>query len=141
MTFLRDRQDVSPQLLGPGIPTVRARGGYLTPKRDFDAAWSNILFILGTLPGERLMNRRFGSRASEMLFDPNDTILASRLKRAIRDAIQTYEPRVLIEKLAVTANEQVVQIRFEFSLRGELGSTRRGVGVARGSGFRIVNQF
>ncbi len=55
--------------------------------------------ILGTRIGERCMRRDFGSRSQEIVFEPNDEILASRLRNIIFEAIDRWEPRIEVRQV------------------------------------------
>lgn len=63
---------------------------------DVDAINASIENILGTVPGERLFLPDFGSRISELLFQPIDDITASDLRSETIRAIEKWEPRVRI---------------------------------------------
>ncbi len=46
--------------------------------------------------GERFMELDFGSRLSEIPFEPNDPITMSLLKQYINEALRKWEPRITI---------------------------------------------
>ncbi len=54
----------------------------------------NIVF---TTPGEKFFNQSFGSRISESLFENIDEITATIIVDEIRQSIDNYEPRVIVD--------------------------------------------
>jgi len=63
-----------------------------------------IRIILGTNPGERLMRPDFGAGLNAFVFEPiNQTTLES-LRRRVREALVDWEPRIEVERVAVTAD-------------------------------------
>lgn len=57
--------------------------------------------ILGTVVGQRVIRRDFGSRMRSIVFDPNDPTLDVQLDYIIRTAIETWEPRVVVGPILV----------------------------------------
>lgn len=65
--------------------------------------------IILTPIGSRVFNRRFGSRVTNILFDPIDSITAGRLQREIQNAVYTWEARIselVVEVLPDVSNQQ-----------------------------------
>ena len=61
-----------------------------------------ILIILRTAPGQRVMRPEFGCELHDLVFMPNNNATASRIKRAVRQALGRWEPR--IDVLSVNVN-------------------------------------
>lgn len=65
----------------------------------------SLLNLLGTEPGQRLMNPEFGCGLESFLFEPLDPITAIFIKQAIENAIERFEPRIDQYQVTVTPNE------------------------------------
>ena len=57
--------------------------------------------ILTTRPGEQLMRPQFGAGLQNFLNESNTLTTRRRINDAISDAIQQWEPRVLLDRLDV----------------------------------------
>jgi Bacteriophage baseplate protein W len=64
-----------------------------------------IRLILGTSIGERPMRHEFGSRIYEFVFDEADASTAARLAYAVREALDRWEPRIDLDAVNVTVDE------------------------------------
>jgi phage baseplate assembly protein W len=53
-----------------------------------------ILIILRTAPGQRVMRPEFGCELHDLVFMPNNSDTAARIKRAVRQALGRWEPRI-----------------------------------------------
>lgn len=74
--------------------------GYLT-KLD-----ESIRIILGTVPGERPMRPDFGCEAHLLVFSGADATTAGRLATAVRRALDRWEPRITVDDVVVTIDEE-----------------------------------
>lgn len=64
----------------------------------------SIYQILGTRPGERVMEPEFGSRIHELIFEPLDQICISLGRVYTVQAIERWEPRVALGDVQVKVN-------------------------------------
>jgi phage baseplate assembly protein W len=64
--------------------------------REHNHIRESILQILGTRPGERLMNPEFGSKLHDLVFEQNDEVLKGLIRHYVIDAIKRWEKRVVI---------------------------------------------
>jgi phage baseplate assembly protein W len=64
--------------------------------RAHDHIRESTLQILGTRPGERLMNPEFGSKLNGLVFEQNDEVLKGLIRYYLIDAIKRWEKRVII---------------------------------------------
>lgn len=70
-----------------------------------DAAIRQSIFvILHTVPGERVMRPQFGCKIHDLIFDPANYKTAILAERYVREALETWEPR--IELVDVNAEPQ-----------------------------------
>jgi len=56
----------------------------------------SIMQIIGTRIGERVMRRDFGCKIHDLVFQPNDPLLDVQIEHYVRDAIERWEPRVIV---------------------------------------------
>lgn len=72
---------------------------------DGDAVSQSIKTILATYPGERIMEPEFGSRLRDLLFEPIDDITASFIEEEVKDSINRWDDRVLIQNVQAIPDE------------------------------------
>ncbi len=87
---------------GMGYPIVPSPKGYFPVTTDVDLIKGDILQLLLTNPGERVMMPQFGTPLRTLLFDPNDSFLSEKAKSMIISSLATWEPRVVIEAINVS---------------------------------------
>jgi phage baseplate assembly protein W len=74
--------------------------------------------LLRTLPGERVMQPRYGCDLTPMLFEPLTTSLITDLADRIRTAILYFEPRIIAENIRVAPDDALNgRILIEISYR------------------------
>ncbi|GAA2756224.1 GPW/gp25 family protein [Actinopolymorpha rutila] len=65
----------------------------------------SILIILTTAKGERVMRPDFGCGIHDLVFAAVTAQVVSQIETTVRDALRTYEARILVQNVAVgTAN-------------------------------------
>jgi phage baseplate assembly protein W len=72
--------------------------------RNSNAIARSIRNIIFTSRGDKPFNPFLGSRVNQMLFDPMDQISSVSLKSEIERTINSFEPRVNLDKVTVTPN-------------------------------------
>lgn len=74
---------------------------------DINSIYQSITNILNTPVTERFFNPEFGSELDDLLFEPIDRITEAKIYRFIVDAIDRWEPRVVLDygKSTVKADE------------------------------------
>lgn len=72
--------------------------------RNENAIARSIRNLVLTAPGDVPFNPELGSRVNELLFENLDNLTASSIASEIENTITTYEPRVNLEEVVVTAN-------------------------------------
>jgi hypothetical protein len=88
-------------VLGSGIAFplgVDRRGGLGMAHAEVDVDQA-LRLILSTAPGERPMRPEFGCHVHDYLFDRIDAETIGRIERAIRFALDRWEPRVEIHDI------------------------------------------
>jgi len=85
--------------------------------RNSNAIARSIRNIIFTSRGDKPFNPSFGSRVSELLFDPMDQITTLAIKTEIEETIKNFEPRVDLKRVQVNPlyddNEYSVVINYE----------------------------
>jgi len=65
----------------------------------------DLLQLLLTNPGERVMMPSFGTPLRELIFQQNTVALQDSAKKMILDSIRNWEPRIVVRSLQVTNTE------------------------------------
>ena len=85
--------------------------------KNSNAIARSIRNIIFTARGDKPFNPFFGSRVSELLFDPMDQITTLAIKTEIEETIKNFEPRVDLKEVQVDPsyddNEYSVVINYE----------------------------
>jgi phage baseplate assembly protein W len=87
---------------GIGYPIIKSPKGYFPVTTDVDLIKGDIVMLLLTNPGERIMMPNFGTPLRTLLFDPNDSFLADKARTMIINSIAQWEPRVKIDAVNVS---------------------------------------
>ena len=72
--------------------------------KNSNAIARSIRNLIFTNRGDKPFNPFLGSRVNQMLFDPMDQISSVSLKSEIERTINSFEPRVNLDKVTVTPN-------------------------------------
>jgi phage baseplate assembly protein W len=88
---------------GLQYPLVTGPKGLLAKKTGVDQIKADILQLLLTNPGERVMLPTFGTPLRTLMFEQNDVVLEQAARQMIIEAINTWEPRVSITNIEVTS--------------------------------------
>jgi phage baseplate assembly protein W len=88
-------------------------------------AKSNLINLLRTRPGERIMQPLFGVRLLELLFEPNDEFLEIRIQEELNTAINYWLPYIKIESLDIDASDylkdrNMVMVNMRYSVESSL---------------------
>jgi len=83
---------------------VDARGGIALARRDAELEQAMRL-ILATYPGERPMRPEFGSKIRDYVFRSATIDTAAELSHEVRRALLRWEPRVVVEQVNVSVDE------------------------------------
>jgi phage baseplate assembly protein W len=86
-------------LLGAGLffPLGVDHRGAIALARGEEDVEQAIEIIIGTAPGERPMRPEFGCDVHDLVFETVDAAMVGRLETAIREALDRWEPRVVVE--------------------------------------------
>lgn len=119
------------QILGAPFPIVKDALGLLKTVTGTTAVKGDLLQLLLTNPGERVMLPTFGTPLRTLVFEQNTEVLAARARELIIAAIRDWEPRVTILQLDVensgtnaslspdddkTQSEHILTIKIRFTV-------------------------
>lgn len=115
--------------LGIPYPVTKTPQGFFYSQGGIDQIKADMLCLLLTNPGERVMNPTFGTPLRELVFEPNDTTLQLKARNMIINSIKKWEPRIAVKNIEVkstieksslnkednkTENEHILFIRIIF---------------------------
>ena len=95
------------EIIGSGLAfplQVDRRGGIALARDETDVEQA-IELILATAPGERPMRPEFGCGVHDFVFDSIDAKTVGKMELAIRDALDRWEPRVVVETVEFNLDE------------------------------------
>jgi phage baseplate assembly protein W len=95
------------EILGSGIAfplQVDRRGGIALASDEADVDQA-IHLILSTAKGERPMRPEFGCGVHDFVFDTIDASTIGKMELAIREALDRWEPRVIVETVEFDLDE------------------------------------
>lgn len=80
----------------------------------------SLRILLGTRPGERVMQPGFGCDLDVMLFEPITTTLIAYVKELIQNAILYFEPRIELDSIninTVEIHDGLILIELNYAIR------------------------
>lgn len=102
---------------------------------NLNAIANSFVSILTTAPGSKILNPRFGVKLGNLLFLPVTAERGQNIGEGIVEALQKYEPRIIVQGLQVLAdpenNEYIINLRFKvpsfdnevFTIKGRFNSS------------------
>jgi len=98
---------------GYNIPFFGGGNQWLSRHFDEKLVRRDLLQLLLTSPGQRVMRPSYGTEIRSYLFDPSDQTAVDTLKSGIQKAVETYERRVTVTDVVVTrgSDENILNIR------------------------------
>lgn len=108
------------EFLGLAYPITKSPHGYFRNQDSVSQIKSDLLILLLTNPGERIMLNNFGTPLRDLLFEPNDPALAEKAKFMIANAIEMWEPRVSINQIEVGIQQDSLDSQQESSDTGHI---------------------
>ncbi len=89
---------------------IRPRNGALAFARHEDLVEQAVQLILLTEPLERERLPEFGVGLRRFVFEPNSPATHRELERRIQRSLVEWEPRIKVEKVSVSADEERVNV-------------------------------
>lgn len=109
-------------LKGFPYPLTTSARGYFFTQTGVDVLKADLLQLLLTNPGERVMMPEYGTPLRRLLFQPADAILVSETRETIIQAINRWEPRIAVTALDVSVDpdSNMLNINIEFRDPGNI---------------------
>jgi phage baseplate assembly protein W len=95
--------------LGAPYPIIMHPLGMLRTQRGINQVKSDLLVLLLTEPGERVMLPEFGTPLKKFLFEPSTSSLVDSVKDAIANSIKMWEPRIAVSQIEVTNSADSIE--------------------------------
>lgn len=89
------------RFLGFPYPIEKTSQGYFYSQSEIDQIKSDMLILLLTNPGERVMNPDYGTPLKKLIFEPNDQTVRNQVRNVIIQSLNKWEPRVAIQQVEV----------------------------------------
>lgn len=104
--------------LGTGLQyPVTLQNGRGLLVNDTTLIEQSIAIILGTPKGTRFLLPEFGSRMTEIIFEPNDEVLHDLLTLFITEALEEWEKRIKVLRVKCTSDDRtVVMCEIEYKI-------------------------
>lgn len=105
-----------PTLLGFTYPITETSLGYFYSAQNTDVLKADLLQLLLTNPGERVMMPEYGTGLRRLIFDPGDSFLEKAAQDAISSAIRRWEPRIAVTAIntSIVEDQNLLKISIEF---------------------------
>ncbi|RDJ35650.1 MAG: hypothetical protein DWQ19_12595 [Crenarchaeota archaeon] len=87
--------------IGAPYPIVKNPKGFLASQSGLEQIKSDLLCLLLTSPGERIMLPTFGTPLRELAFEQNDALVIEKAREMIVSAIETWEPRITVSEINI----------------------------------------
>lgn len=91
------------KFLGLQYPLVKTPRGTLAQKSGVDQIKADLLQLLLTNPGERVMLPEYGTPLRKLFFEPNDATIEAQATAMIAKSISMWEPRIIVSNIQVTS--------------------------------------
>ena len=98
-------QSKVPKTYGVAWPVGRDGGTYFGKASGYKLIRSNIIQLLLTGLGERVMLPNYGTNLKSMLFENLSPLDLTEIEEQIRDAIKTYLPKAIVKSVRVGLTE------------------------------------
>ena len=105
----------SPDYIGAGFafPVRLNVQGSLQLSASIPNLEESIKIILGTKLGERVYRPNFGSRLSELVFEPMNTQTMVLIRLCIEEALRTWEPRITLKNILTIPDPTIGRVDIE----------------------------
>lgn len=117
------------EIKGFPFPVDRSnKKGFFYKAVNHEVIKSDLIQLLLTEPGERVMLPTFGTGLRSIVFEQKDSTSSSELRSLIIDAIDIWEPRIVVHEVTVEFGDAIKDDRFQSSsLRKDSNSNRVAV--------------
>jgi uncharacterized protein len=102
---------------GWAFPGGFTSGGGVRLTTGVDETDAAILMILSTNPGERVMRPDFGCEVWQQVFAPINASTLGRIEHAVRQALEMWEPRIELTRVAAEPSQESGAVAIEIAYR------------------------
>lgn len=110
------------KFMGMQYPLKRGPKGFVAKSSSVNQIKADMIQLLLTTPGERVMLPEFGTPLRELMFEPNDDILVEKAREMIAKSLQMWEPRVIINQIEITSDFDKADLNTQ-----DTGDEREGI--------------
>jgi Bacteriophage baseplate protein W len=104
-----------------GFPFAVNSAGRITASGGDDAMRGKVIQVLFTAPGERVHVPDFGCGLFNLVFEPNDAILAATMEFTVGQALSRWlGDEIVVDGVNVEAGEETVTIHVAYTKRQDL---------------------
>jgi uncharacterized protein len=100
-------------------PTFNQQTGGVELVSDYEDIHESLNILLSTSLGERVMQPKYGCNLNDYLFEPLSSSMIGYIKDRVQMAILIYEPRIIADKIDVTADSSFDLIEGRFTISVE----------------------
>jgi phage baseplate assembly protein W len=108
---------MSEEISGFSIPFRIDPGGGVAQEQGDEKLKENIIHILLTGVGERVMRRDYGGGLRQLVHDPNNDALRALVQHQVAKSIGEWEPRVLVQGVTIAGDGGTLTIRVDYVVR------------------------
>jgi phage baseplate assembly protein W len=95
--------------------------GMIGPNEGDEAIRGKIIQVLFTTPGERVNMPEFGCGLFNLVFEPNNTILAAAMEFTIGQALSRWlADDIIVDGVSVTSEEETVTVEVAYTKKTDL---------------------
>ncbi len=109
--------------IGISLP-FNAGGVFKSTYATKDQIKSNLINLLLTYKGERIMNPEFGADLPRLIFEPLDDNIISRIEKQIIDNVTVYIPEITLTNIQITPdidnNSIYINVEYKIILSGTI---------------------
>ena len=103
--LVNDTKEFNDYAVGISLPIQIGNTAFNQNFTPADEIKTNIVSLLSTKRGERIMQPQLGSGLQELLFEQNDGTLADRIEEEINNTIEMWLPFVNVEQINVEQSD------------------------------------
>lgn len=104
-----------------GFPFGVNKAGRISSSGGDEAIRGKIIQVLFTAPGERVNKPDFGCGLFNLVFEPNDLILAAAMEFTIGQALSRWlRNDILVDQVSVTVSGEMATVEVAYTKRQDL---------------------
>lgn len=126
--IVKDTTEFNDYAYGITLPVMRGPTGYFEQAfNSFDQARSNLLNLLLTNKGERIMQPGFGTGLQGLLFEQETDDLEDRISDTIYDNVNFWLPYINIELIDIQMTDEmkdnnIAEIKINFTVGSDIAT-------------------